>query len=62
MKDQRVIVYGRGRGKAVVYDTAYSDEEVREVIMRCVSRYGRTANVRSMSAAERWRERLKGRS
>lgn len=59
MSRQRVIVYGASHLKPVVYDTAYSDEEVREGVMRCmrcVSRHSRRANVRSMDAQEHWRK------
>jgi hypothetical protein len=49
---QTLIVYRRGDGKLVAYDTAYDDVAVREGIIRCVRTHGRGAEVRSMSAKE----------
>lgn len=50
---QHVIVYGSAKGKAVVFDTAYTEGQIEETIKRCVQAHGSKANVRSMLAKDR---------
>lgn len=41
--DQRIVVYGSGNG--VVYDTAYTEEQVSEAMNRCIRLHGYRAQV-----------------
>jgi hypothetical protein len=52
---QRVIAYDSSKGKALIFDTAYTDDQARAAVKRCVRRKGSFANVRSMEAKDRMR-------
>jgi hypothetical protein len=50
---QAVIVYWSAEYKRdIVYATAYGKSEVQRQVLFCVERHGRSANVRSLPAAE----------
>lgn len=54
IEGQQVIVYDSPKGRALPYDTAYDEDQVSRALRNCVLRYEAKANVRAMSAAERF--------
>ncbi|HVM46173.1 MAG TPA: hypothetical protein VM582_09580 [Candidatus Thermoplasmatota archaeon] len=46
---QRLVVYEKD-GRDVFYATAYTEQEAREQVVNCISRYGRGARVRTIDA------------
>lgn len=50
---QYVILRDKPGRKNIVYDTAYTDEQVRQAIVRCATHHGRMgSNIRSRKASE----------
>lgn len=50
---QRVVIYDSGRGRGLVYDTAYSEKQIERATKNCATRHGRRrSNARSVLAAE----------
>lgn len=47
---QILVIYDSARGKGIVYDTAYSDAQVKEAVARCVRLHGNKANARMVLA------------
>lgn len=51
---QRVVVYDGDRGKATIFETVYTDDQVQQALVRCRGHHGSKVNCRVMSASERF--------
>jgi hypothetical protein len=53
---QRLVVYKDEAGNAKVYTSAYGDDQVKDAIVACATRHGRTCGARSVDGKEYARE------